>query len=309
MRKRKLFSTLLLTTILVLTVSIAASAGRGAVWTTKNDCGLEQQDVNHFNVGDAVFINGAGFDPGAYEWEIRGKPGGASGHPGEVVRDDTVTIGNGGFCFNAYTIQAEDWGEYGVKVGDVKGDNYRVSGQPTATVVPTEPTKTSSPTLTVTSTLPLTATSIITSTAIETNTPTLTVTSTLPSLTVTSTITSTPTLTGTLTPTTTSTQSATPTPVCPVVTACATCCCPCPEATMSEAEATREWLEVTEVAARIEADTELALILKEGALFESVDQLNPFFKIGIGVAIASILGLVVYLVIYWFSRRKQRSVE
>ena len=76
---------------------------------------------------------------------------------------------------------------------------------------------------------------------------------------------------------------------------------------MSEAEATLEWLKITQVVAnigRIEADTEFALVLKEGALFENANQLDLFFKIGIGFAIGLALSLIVYSVVHWFLRRK-----
>lgn len=104
-------------------------SGSGAIWTTLDSCGTEQQDTNHYSSGDHVFINGNGFTPGAsYAWSITGNPGGSSGDPGVAVASGTVIPdSNGSFCFDAYTILADDWGTYAVKVG-TKGDNYRVQG-------------------------------------------------------------------------------------------------------------------------------------------------------------------------------------
>jgi hypothetical protein len=100
----------------------------GAVWTTNGDCGDQTQDVNHFNIGDVVYINGAGFSAGTQSWSIKGNPGGASCDPNIIVADGIVDVNNtGAFCFNAYTIQNDDCGEYQVKVGN-KGDNYNVEG-------------------------------------------------------------------------------------------------------------------------------------------------------------------------------------
>nr|AQS33392.1 hypothetical protein [uncultured archaeon] len=100
-----------------------------AIWTTNGDCGTSQQDVNHYEINDTVFINGGGFTQDeTFEWTITGKPGGASCDPNIVVASNNHTIGaSGEFCLNAYTVQNDDCGEYQVKFG-VKGDNYRVIG-------------------------------------------------------------------------------------------------------------------------------------------------------------------------------------
>lgn len=98
----------------------------GAIWTTDGSCGTSQQDVNSFPHGHVVYINGSGFNQDDYNWEIKGQPGGASGDPGTVIASGTRTVGsNGSFCFAAYTVQNDDWGEYSVKFGN-KGDNYNV---------------------------------------------------------------------------------------------------------------------------------------------------------------------------------------
>lgn len=127
----------LITNLMPVGASLAApvlpKSGSGAIWTTANDCGDESQDVNHYVTGEQVYINGAGFSPNTtYPWEIKGKPGGASGDPNIVVASGTITTdANGAFCFNAYTIPPDDWGEYQVKVSN-KGDNYRVTQLPAA---------------------------------------------------------------------------------------------------------------------------------------------------------------------------------
>lgn len=180
--------------ILVLLVNVYASAatGSGSIWTTKNDCGSESQDVNHFAVGDTVYINGANFSPGDHNWTITGKPGGASSDPGQVVASGVVTVGTSGkFCIPAYVVQPGDSGEYQVKVGK-KGDNYRVksvhpTNTPTLTKTPTStntlvptntnfPTNTNTPVPTSTNTQVPTDTSTPTNTlvVINTNTPTST---------------------------------------------------------------------------------------------------------------------------------------
>ncbi|MEZ0397367.1 MAG: hypothetical protein ABWK53_13175, partial [Anaerolineales bacterium] len=110
-------------------VSASKGGNSGAIWTTNGDCGDASQDVNHFAIGDVVYINGSGFDPNtSYNWQIKGQPGSASADPNIVVASGSVTTdSSGSFCFAAYTVAADDDGEYSVKVGN-KGDNYRVEG-------------------------------------------------------------------------------------------------------------------------------------------------------------------------------------
>lgn len=106
------------------------SGGSGAIWTTDSSCGDEQQDVNHYNRGEHVYINGSGFSPNTqYSWNIIGQPGGASCDPGNVVafEDHRATDSNGDFCFDAYTVATDDCGEYKVNFGN-KNDNYRIDG-------------------------------------------------------------------------------------------------------------------------------------------------------------------------------------
>lgn len=103
----------------------------GSIWTTKNDCGIEQQDVNQYVIGEKVYINGKNFKPNhEYEWEIEGLGGSENSNAScdpdeEVAEGEYTTDGSGNFCFEAYTIANDDCGEY--KVGfDNKHDNYRV---------------------------------------------------------------------------------------------------------------------------------------------------------------------------------------
>lgn len=137
--RSKIFFVLSIMVVFGLLLVPSVSAGKpGAIWTTKNDCGSEKQDVNHFSPGDTIYINGSGFDAGSYSWQIRGQPGSSSGDPGQIVASRSVSVnGSGNFCFSAYTVKSDDWGEYAVKVGN-KGDNYRVPGQPATTPTPTK---------------------------------------------------------------------------------------------------------------------------------------------------------------------------
>ncbi len=198
----------LLASLALATWTPGHAQGSGAIWTTHDGCGTPDQDVNHYDTGESVWINGSGFSEGSHSWSITGKPGGASGDPGQDVASGTVNVdASGKFCFNAYTVAADDWGEYQVKVGN-KGDNYRVEQQPTATPVPPTNTPTDTP-------AGATNTPTHTSTHTPTDTPTHTPTS-QPSNTATNTPTHTP--TDTLTPTATNTlapgetPSITPTP-------------------------------------------------------------------------------------------------
>ncbi len=160
--------------LILSALNTPARAASGAVWTTRETCGNPQNE-NHYDVGDHVYLNGAGFVPGqSVSWNIKGRPGGASGDPGQTVASGTVTAdSNGEFCFNAYTIQPDDWGEYKVTAEGAEGDNYRVEGAPTAT-----PTATNTSTSTMTPTGTSTSTSTATATATNTPIPTSTATET-----------------------------------------------------------------------------------------------------------------------------------
>ena len=197
MKKWSLRILFILSTLLSLSAFIASTSyaqNSGAIWTTNSGCGSAAQDVNHYNTGDTVYINGSGFDAGSYIWSIQGQPGNASSAPGAQVAGGSVIVdASGVFCFDAYTISAGDWGEFKVNLSN-KGDNY------SANSLPVNPTSTSAPTNTPTDT----------PTNTPTNTPTETPTST-PTETPTSTPTATPSSTPTETPTNTPTSTATPT--------------------------------------------------------------------------------------------------
>jgi hypothetical protein len=207
--------------LLLLAASVFSSTetsahGPGAIWTTTSSCG-DPQNVNHYEVGDTVYINGAGFtrhDGGSISWSITGQPGQASSDPGIVVASGNASVdGDGAFCFAAYVVQPGDDGEYKAEA-DGKHDNYRVKGEATPTATATAiatatatATGTFTPTSTASATFTPTATATTaTATATATFTPTATATST-----PTATATSTPTSTATASPTATATASPTAT--------------------------------------------------------------------------------------------------
>jgi hypothetical protein len=123
-----------------------AQSGSGAIWTTLDTCGDPEQNVNHYQIGDIVYINGANFDPvEALAWDITR----VSGNPKETIATGTLTAdGNGAFCIAAYTIEpTTKTGTYQTTVGEVKSDNFRIQATdptPTNTAVP--PTNTAVPT-------------------------------------------------------------------------------------------------------------------------------------------------------------------
>jgi hypothetical protein len=102
----------------------------GSIWTTRDDCGNDTQNVNEYDVGDEVFINGANFDINiSVSWDITGAPG--SCDPSIVVASGSYDTGPyGEFCFSAYVIQNDDCGIYHVDV-DGKNDNFNVNNTPT----------------------------------------------------------------------------------------------------------------------------------------------------------------------------------
>ncbi|MBX4188100.1 MAG: hypothetical protein KW793_03120 [Candidatus Doudnabacteria bacterium] len=133
--------------MIVFTPFIVNAAGNnGAIWSNFGPCG-SPQDVNQYSIGEHVFLNGNNFDSNeSLAWEIKGKPGGASADPNIVVASGTINADvSGAFCFDAYTVAADDDGEYQVKIG-TKGDNYQVDGQ---VVLPPPPPPTT-PTATLT---------------------------------------------------------------------------------------------------------------------------------------------------------------
>ncbi len=126
--KKQIFSILLVMSLVVMLAGfISANGNPGSIWTTNSDCGNESQDVNHYSIGEDVYINGANFNVGTYNWDITGNPGGSSGDPGIIVASGSkATDTNGAFCFLAYTIESDDWGVYKVDFNG-KNDNYHVN--------------------------------------------------------------------------------------------------------------------------------------------------------------------------------------
>ena len=103
------------------------AAAAGAIWTTSITCAVPDadQDQNHYEIGETVHIRGEGFAANAsLHYTITGNPGGSSEDPGIDITADA----NGAFCKAAYTILADDGGEYTVDVPPAKNDNYRVNG-------------------------------------------------------------------------------------------------------------------------------------------------------------------------------------
>ena len=101
---------------------VSATANPGSIWTTTITCGDPQND-NEYAVGENVYINGANFYEGTYNWDISGNPF----KEADKVASGTITVNNTGkFCFNAYTVQMNDSGEYKANVNEHKSDNYHV---------------------------------------------------------------------------------------------------------------------------------------------------------------------------------------
>ena len=120
------FLTILLIIITVSPVQAQDERESGAIWTTRNDCGEETQNVNHFQHVDWIYINGAGFSTDEERpWYIMGQPGQASTDPGVNVAEGFVTPVSGAFCFAAYQVANDDAGEYKYGVAQ-KHDNYQV---------------------------------------------------------------------------------------------------------------------------------------------------------------------------------------
>ena len=57
---RKSFKYALLMMSILLFMGAATLAHADAIWTTKDDCGDETQDANHYELLDMVYINGSG---------------------------------------------------------------------------------------------------------------------------------------------------------------------------------------------------------------------------------------------------------
>ena len=135
------------------TFSSPVSADSGAIWTTSGSCGLPQ-NVNHYAVGEPIYINYSNFTPGLVAtWQIQDP-----GTNGTIIVGSSDPVTNtygsfGGFtvtvdstgagCFLAFTFTIPG-GPYQTKFGGVtKNDNFSIDAASTATTVP--PTATTVP--------------------------------------------------------------------------------------------------------------------------------------------------------------------
>ncbi len=128
--KKAILSIIAISLFIMLIGFVPAPENGGAIWTTNEDCGTESQNVNHYGLGESVYINGAGFNEETYAWNITGQPGQASCDPDTSVATGNVVVNSSGaFCFEAYTVQADDCGEYKSNFNS-KYDTYRVDQVP-----------------------------------------------------------------------------------------------------------------------------------------------------------------------------------
>lgn len=154
---------------------VVPTAIPGSIWTTKNDCGDLSQDVNQYAVGEHVYINGKNFNADTYDWEIRGQPGSCDSKT--VVASGSQVVGSSGtFCFDAYTVESGDCGEYKVNFGG-KNDNYRVKEATTTTTAEQSITSTTSSTTTTGETTTTTEEATTTTTQTTTTTSSTTTSS------------------------------------------------------------------------------------------------------------------------------------
>lgn len=108
-----------------VTLTFSSNCNSGSIWTTRQGCETPQ-DENHYAQGEDIYIHGRNFDKEVYKWDIEGQPGRASGDPKIIVANGSYQVNStGDFCFYAYTVQEDDWGEYKVTFNN-KHDNYRV---------------------------------------------------------------------------------------------------------------------------------------------------------------------------------------
>lgn len=102
--------------------NFASADSSGSIWTTTSDCGAPQ-NVNHYEVDDNVYINGAGFSSSSsYSWNITAVPADKNT---AVAEGDYDTDGDGNFCFLAHTIKSGESGVYKANYNN-KQDTYSV---------------------------------------------------------------------------------------------------------------------------------------------------------------------------------------
>ena len=107
-----------------------AVANPGSVWTTTGSCGTPQ-NVNSYEVGQHVYINGSNFAANTqYAWSIKPAAGGVNAIA--IASGQITSNGSGAFCFDAITLtQPNIGGPYKVDVNG-KNDNFSVvAGTPT----------------------------------------------------------------------------------------------------------------------------------------------------------------------------------
>ena len=106
--------------LLLVALPVMVSADNpGSIKTSRNDCNNPVNE-NHYIIGDVVYVRGENFDSNSYNWEIT-KPNGS----GQVANGTIAVNSSASFCFEAYTVQPQDSGEYKVTFGN-KRDNYHV---------------------------------------------------------------------------------------------------------------------------------------------------------------------------------------
>lgn len=100
---KKVFSLTILVLMLISLMGIG-SAETGVIWTTRDDCGDETKNVNHYEIGEAIWINGYNFGEGVYDWSITGLGGSANSQascdPNVIVASGDYPVDEtGAFCF------------------------------------------------------------------------------------------------------------------------------------------------------------------------------------------------------------------
>jgi len=113
--------------LVFLCAGFVSAGSMGAIWTTTSGCGEPSQNVNHYEVGEQIYLNGVGFyKHGAYNWTVKGNPGRASCDSSKIVATGILPLyEEESFCFPVYTVEEGDCGVYKVKFG-MKFDSYRV---------------------------------------------------------------------------------------------------------------------------------------------------------------------------------------
>jgi len=110
------------------TLEIKQQKSSGVIWTTRNDCGDSQQNVNQYCTGEEVYINGENFEPNStLYWDITVVS--SDIYPsGFIINESEITsYSDGSICFYAYNVTKNDSGVYKANVEN-KTDNFNVNG-------------------------------------------------------------------------------------------------------------------------------------------------------------------------------------